>query len=109
MRYWAAENVARSQGGEAHRREKMDHTHAQHNIPQEQAPLETHQPAPQQTGMQTQAGQDEHGVRQTFHCANCEIEFFWPPTRVQDRVYCCTGCAAGGPCNCDYSLHLVDS
>ena len=38
-------------------------------------------------------------------CANCDIEFFWPPTVVQGKVYCCTGCAAGGPCNCDYSLY----
>jgi hypothetical protein len=42
---------------------------------------------------------------QVYRCANCEIEFFWPPTVVQDNVYCCTGCAAGGPCNCDYSLY----
>lgn len=45
------------------------------------------------------------GVNQIFRCANCDIEFFWLPTVVQDRVYCCTGCAAGGPCNCDYSLY----
>jgi hypothetical protein len=39
------------------------------------------------------------------HCANCEIEILWPPTVVQGKTYCCTGCAAGGPCNCDYSLY----
>ena len=44
-------------------------------------------------------------ARQVFRCANCEIEFFWSPTVVQGRIYCCTGCAAGGPCNCDYSLY----
>ncbi len=39
------------------------------------------------------------------HCANCEIEFLWPPTIVQGTIYCCTGCAAGGPCSCDYSQY----
>ena len=43
--------------------------------------------------------------RQMHRCANCDIEFFWSPTVVQDNVYCCTGCAAGGPCTCDYSLY----
>jgi hypothetical protein len=42
---------------------------------------------------------------QTLHCANCDIEFLWPPTVVQGKTYCCTGCAAGGPCNCDYSQY----
>src|SRR5689334_13255540 len=39
------------------------------------------------------------------NCANCEIEFFWPPTVVEDKVYCCSGCAGGGPCCCDYSQY----
>jgi hypothetical protein len=39
------------------------------------------------------------------HCANCDIEILWTPTIVQGKTYCCTGCAAGGPCNCDYSLY----
>lgn len=43
--------------------------------------------------------------RRVQRCANCDIEFFWPPTVVQNNVYCCTGCAAGGPCTCDYSLY----
>lgn len=38
-------------------------------------------------------------------CANCEIEFLWPPTVVQDRIYCCIGCATDGPCCCDYSQY----
>jgi hypothetical protein len=42
---------------------------------------------------------------QTLRCANCDIEFLWPPTVVQGKTYCCTGCAAGGPCNCDYSQY----
>ncbi|HET8842471.1 MAG TPA: hypothetical protein VFN35_13455 [Ktedonobacteraceae bacterium] len=42
---------------------------------------------------------------QVHRCANCDIEFFWSPTVAQGQSYCCTGCAAGGPCNCDYSLY----
>jgi hypothetical protein len=36
-------------------------------------------------------------------CANCGIPIRWLPTRVDDAVYCCVGCAAGGPCECDYA------
>jgi|SRR5579859_46694 len=39
------------------------------------------------------------------HCANCDIDFLWPPIVVQGKTFCCTGCAAGGPCNCDYSQY----
>jgi chaperonin GroES len=39
------------------------------------------------------------------HCANCEIEFLWPPTVMQGKIYCCIGCATGGPCCCDYSQY----
>jgi hypothetical protein len=45
------------------------------------------------------------GTEKMYLCANCDIEFFWSPTVVQEKIYCCTGCAAGGPCNCDYSLY----
>ena len=38
-------------------------------------------------------------------CANCDIEILWPATVIQGTAYCCTGCAAGGPCTCDYSLY----
>ena len=38
-------------------------------------------------------------------CANCDIEILWPATVIQDTAYCCTGCAGGGPCTCDYSLY----
>ncbi len=44
-------------------------------------------------------------VERVSRCANCDIEFFWPTTVAQGSIYCCTGCAAGGPCNCDYSLY----
>jgi hypothetical protein len=43
--------------------------------------------------------------RKVVHCANCDIEILWVPTIVQGKTFCCTGCAAGGPCNCDYSLY----
>ncbi|GCF10199.1 hypothetical protein [Dictyobacter arantiisoli] len=38
-------------------------------------------------------------------CANCDIDILWPPTMVAETTYCCTGCAAGGPCCCDYSQY----
>lgn len=47
------------------------------------------------------SAQSEQRVR----CANCDIEILWPAVTVQDTAYCCTGCAAGGPCTCDYSLY----
>jgi hypothetical protein len=36
-------------------------------------------------------------------CANCGIEIGWQATVVDGRLYCCLGCAMGGPCTCDYS------
>jgi hypothetical protein len=35
-------------------------------------------------------------------CANCRIVIRWQPTIVGDKLYCCPGCAQGGPCECDY-------
>jgi hypothetical protein len=35
-------------------------------------------------------------------CANCSITIRWQPTVVDGRIYCCLGCANGGPCECDY-------
>jgi late competence protein required for DNA uptake (superfamily II DNA/RNA helicase) len=54
---------------------------------------------------QSSAMQLESGKGQVSHCANCDIEFVWSPTIAHGNIYCCTGCAAGGPCNCDYSLY----
>ncbi len=48
---------------------------------------------------------ESHAHRQVVRCANCDIEIRWPPTVVQGKPFCCSGCAAGGPCTCDYSLH----
>ncbi|HEU0001549.1 MAG TPA: hypothetical protein VFQ36_11645 [Ktedonobacteraceae bacterium] len=42
---------------------------------------------------------------QVLRCANCDIEILWTPTIARGAAYCCTGCAAGGPCNCDYSQY----
>ena len=50
-------------------------------------------------------GDKSNDQRQVERCANCDIEILWPRTEVQGKTFCCTGCAAGGPCNCDYSLH----
>jgi hypothetical protein len=47
--------------------------------------------------------QEKRLEQKTLRCANCDIEFLWPPTIVQSKTYCCTGCANGGPCCCDYS------
>lgn len=44
-------------------------------------------------------------AHQVCRCANCDIDFFWLPTVARGNVYCCAGCATGGPCNCDYSLY----
>jgi len=61
-----------------------------------------------------------YGTRNTYHatritqhvsltmtiqpiCANCGIAIHWQPTIVDGRIYCCLGCAVGGPCTCDYS------
>ena len=37
-----------------------------------------------------------------YRCVNCDILFDWQPTVVRGRLFCCTGCAQGGPCSCDY-------
>jgi hypothetical protein len=42
------------------------------------------------------------GIQQERKCANCGIVIHWQPTLVDDRIYCCHGCAEGGPCACDY-------
>jgi len=43
-----------------------------------------------------------------WKCANCGIPFWWQPTVIDGRVYCCVGCSLGGPCTCDYE-HLPTS
>src|SRR5690349_12288343 len=49
--------------------------------------------------------QDKEAQRMRVRCANCDIEVLWWPVVVEGVAYCCTGCAVGGPCNCDYSQY----
>jgi len=35
-------------------------------------------------------------------CECCGIAIRWQPTLVEGKIYCCSGCAGGGPCHCDY-------
>lgn len=35
-------------------------------------------------------------------CESCDIELIVVPLWRTDRCYCCSGCAAGGPCICSY-------
>jgi len=35
-------------------------------------------------------------------CATCGIAVRWQPTIIDTKVFCCLGCALGGPCTCDY-------
>ena len=37
-------------------------------------------------------------------CANCFEEFRRPPVSYNGRMYCCEGCAHGGPCICTYEV-----
>ena len=62
------------------------------------------------TPRQEQQNEEPHDRKdimrgQVVRCANCDIEILWKPTLAQGVAYCCTGCAAGGPCNCDYSQY----
>jgi hypothetical protein len=41
-------------------------------------------------------------VPEEITCDNCGIVIRWQPTRNGGRIYCCAGCAQGGPCQCDY-------
>lgn len=33
-------------------------------------------------------------------CDRCGMEYDWAGVTVGDRIYCCAGCASGGPCTC---------
>lgn len=41
-------------------------------------------------------------------CASCEGEITARPVYRTDEAYCCVGCAAGGPCVCNYEADLAD-
>jgi hypothetical protein len=83
----------------------MDQKYTPQHGQLDSAPLEEQRLAHSDETTPAQSTQREPASRQVHRCANCDIEFFWPPTAVQGKIYCCTGCAAGGPCNCDYSLY----
>ena len=38
----------------------------------------------------------------SMKCKTCGIPVRWKPTIVGSELYCCMGCAYGGPCVCDY-------
>lgn len=40
-------------------------------------------------------------------CANCAIEFDWTPVDQHGLTYCCSGCADGGPCSCEYDAPVA--
>jgi hypothetical protein len=35
-------------------------------------------------------------------CASCDVEVYRSMVVVEGLVYCCGGCAKGGPCVCSY-------
>lgn len=83
----------------------MDRKHTPGDTQLNTAPFEEQRLGIANEAKRAQATHSVPVARQTYRCANCDIEFFWLPTVVQGKVYCCTGCAAGGPCNCDYSVY----
>jgi hypothetical protein len=46
--------------------------------------------------------------RRRDFCASCEAEIDSRPILRMDHVYCCIGCAGGGPCVCLYEQDLAD-
>jgi len=83
----------------------MDEKQTQPQRQLKSTPGEEQHPLSQEQASSLPAGQCGSMAQQVSHCANCDIEFFWSPTVRQGKIYCCAGCAAGGPCNCDYSLY----
>ena len=41
-------------------------------------------------------------------CDNCGMEYDHAGVTVGGRVYCCAGCANGGPCTCPPAAVVVD-
>jgi hypothetical protein len=41
-------------------------------------------------------------------CDTCGAAIPWTPVYHRDGVYCCGGCAQGGPCYCSYDLAIGD-
>jgi hypothetical protein len=43
-----------------------------------------------------------------FTCASCEAEVFGIAVFHIGLPFCCSGCVAGGPCNCSYDEEVTD-
>ena len=37
-------------------------------------------------------------------CDRCGMEYDWAGVTVGGHIYCCEGCASGGPCTCPAAL-----
>jgi hypothetical protein len=44
-----------------------------------------------------------------FTCVTCEIEITGPATFHVGLPFCCSGCAADGPCTCSYDRESTDA
>lgn len=40
-------------------------------------------------------------------CDRCGMEYEWAGVTIGDRVYCCAGCASGGPCTCPRTADTI--
>jgi hypothetical protein len=83
----------------------MDEKQTQQETQADSTPQEGQRPVSHGEANRSRTAQRGPMAQHVSHCANCDIEFFWSPTVRQGNIYCCAGCAAGGPCNCDYSLY----
>ncbi len=45
-------------------------------------------------------------INQMNTCDSCKMALEGEAVRVEDGLYCCSGCAVGGPCVCTYEHHL---
>jgi len=34
------------------------------------------------------------------YCDRCGMQYDWAGVTLGDQVFCCAGCASGGPCTC---------
>jgi hypothetical protein len=50
----------------------------------------------------------EHDSPSEPRCHNCGAAISWRPVTHRGHIYCCGGCAQGGPCYCSYDLTTRD-
>ena len=43
-----------------------------------------------------------------FTCVTCEVEIVGNAVFHVGLPFCCSGCVAGGPCNCSYDQEVID-